>query len=251
VLAARAAARIGSGYVVACGPESIRDHLFDKLTEIPVAAWPDDADADSAVDILRERLGNRWEKARSVLVGPGLGRSDRAREFLKRLLDTYEGAVVLDADALYLLRDAGQWVRERSSGRWILTPHMGEFQRLLSRDEGIHDRIAAVTELADAWNVSVLLKGMPSISGAPGRVPVINATGNPAAGTAGTGDVLAGIVAGLAAQGLDPLDAAAVGVHLAGEVVDRFVRERDVRTMIAGDVVELLPPTLADLCRST
>ncbi|NNF04037.1 MAG: NAD(P)H-hydrate dehydratase [Rhodothermales bacterium] len=251
VLSARAAARIGSGYVVACCPADIRDHLVDKLTEIPVAAWPgpDEADPVGAVDALIEDLGNRWDKARSMLIGPGLGRTGRSGRLVMELLDRFEGTAVIDADALYLLRDQREWVLEHGAGRWILTPHMGEFQRLLERDEGIHDRIDAIRTLAEGWNATVLLKGMPSITAAPREAPIINSTGNPAAGTAGTGDVLAGIVAGLAAQGLPPAEAAAVGVHLAGEVADRFVEDRDERTMIAGDVVDLLPEALADLCR--
>lgn len=250
VLSARAAARIGSGYVVACGPASIREHLVDKLTEIPVAAWPDSASGTEAVDTLIEHLENRWEKARSMLIGPGLGRSERIGQIVKELLVRFDGTVVIDADALYLLRDEREWVEQHSAGRWILTPHMGEFQRLLGRDEGIHDRVEAIRELSSGWNSTVLLKGMPSLTAAPGEAPIINSTGNPAAGTAGTGDVLAGIVAGLAAQGLEPAEAAVVGVHLAGEIVDRFVEDRDARAMIAGDVVELIPSVLADLCRS-
>ena len=249
-LAARGAARAGSGYVIALCPSEIRTILQEKLDAIPVSSWShlDNASADELIDL----LGDRWSKAKALLVGPGLGQQEDMGSFVWHLLERFDGPAVIDADgisSLALLPRIAQEFAERSKGRWILTPHDGEFRRLLhasaeaeSLTEG--NRIETARAFAARWNCVLLLKGLPSCCASPDGDVLVNATGNSAVGTAGTGDVLAGIETGLLAQGLSPFDAAACGIHLGGTAADDFVEEGAPQSMVAPDILDLLPTVL-------
>lgn len=245
VLAARAAARVGSGYVVAAGPSGIRANLMEKLDAIPVASWdPSPSDAAAA---LVDSLENRWTKARAILVGPGLGRSEAAGRLVWELLERAGAPVILDADALWHVSSERERLAALSGSRWILTPHDGEAGRLEDNAAPAENRIERARALAQAWNSVVLLKGQPSLTATPDGRVVINATGHPAAATAGTGDVLAGIVAGLVAQGLEPAVAAAAGIHIGGTAAARFVERGPSQSMVAPDLIEMLPFVLGSL----
>jgi len=242
VLAATASARIGSGYVVVICPSDVRDMLSEKLTEIPVGSI---SRRGSAWDFeeMETKLGIRWEKARSLLVGPGLGRAPEAGSLVREVLTRAAVPAVVDADALYLLKDESNFVRQHSDGRWIFTPHAGEFARMYGGDAS--SPIRAARAFAREWNVVLLLKGMPSITAAPDGRVVVNDTGNPAVATAGTGDVLAGMTAGLLAQGLEPFDAAISAIHIGGAIADEYTTTRSAESMMAGDVLSMIPDFLA------
>ena len=246
-LAARAAARSGSGYVLVIGPDSIRSQLQEMLDAIPVAAWPDGPFRDSSADILVEHLDARWSKAKALLIGPGLGRDEEIRAWVWALLDRFDGPVVLDADALFAIKKYRERVAASSRGRWILTPHEGELARL---DDGTGEdgsRISRVQRLATAWNCVILAKGQPSITAAPDGRVIVNATGHPAAATAGTGDVLAGITVGLLAQGVHPFNAAAAGIHIGGTAASKFVERGAAQSLVASDIIDVLPDVLRHL----
>ena len=240
VLAARAAARMGSGYVVAAGPHAIHGQLVDKLDAIPVAGFD-----ERQPEQLIETLETRWSKATALLVGPGLGRSEQRTTFLMTLLESFKGPVVLDADALWAVADQRERIAALSRGQWILTPHEGEAKRLGSPASAF--RVEWASNLAQEWNCVVLLKGQPSVTASPDGHVVINATGHPAAATAGTGDVLAGMVAGLLAQGLEPLVAAAAGIHVGGTAAACFVEGGASQSLVATDLIETLPDVLRSL----
>ncbi|MEQ9103227.1 MAG: NAD(P)H-hydrate dehydratase [Rhodothermales bacterium] len=234
-LAALAAARVGSGYVTVWCPEAIRPLLLEKLTEIPVVPFSEQPD---------------WERARALVVGPGLGRGDATRDFVKTTLSGFDGPAVVDADALHALRDDREWVAANSRARWVFTPHAGEFARLTGTPERkmgdiTTNVIESVRAFARDWNVVLLLKGQPSLTAEPDGTVHVNDTGNASAGTAGTGDVLAGMIGGLLATGIDPFHAASSGIHLAGTAADRFVEEGASQSMMATDIVALLPTLLA------
>jgi len=243
-LAARAAARMGSGYVVAIGPESIRPQLQESLDAIPVAGWSVEAPPADTVSLLIEQLDSRWTKARSLLIGPGLGREAQTREMIWELLSRFEGSVVLDADALYALAGDQEKVAAASGGRWIMTPHAGELARLDSISSDDSNSVARIQRVAREWNCVVLAKGQPSITAAPDGRTIINRSGHPAASTAGSGDVLAGIVSGLLAQEVAPFDAAAAGIHIGGTAAGLFVERGASQSMVATDIIDLLPEVL-------
>ena len=246
-LAARAAARAGSGYVIAAVPASIRSTLQEQLDAIPVASWSIEQEAEVAITSLIHELGDRWRKAYALLIGPGIGRDEQATTLVWSLLSAFDGPVVLDADALFALASDRDRVAQASGGRWILTPHAGELARLDPDASGDVNLVARVRRVAAAWNCVVLSKGQPSITAHPDGRTIINASGHPAAATAGTGDVLAGIVAGLLAQGIEPMEAAAAAIHIGGTTAGQFVERGASQSLVASDLIEALPEVLRQL----
>ena len=226
-LAAEAAARSGAGLVVLAAPESIQPLLVPGFPDAVHEPLPD---ADGAVDgsdsaraLLRALAG-----ADALLVGPGLSLSTATEEFMRSLLaglDAVEGlrAVVLDADALNALARAPGWPDRLALPR-VLTPHPGEMARLTGLDvEAVQDdRLHCATEYARETQSVVVLKGACTVVASPDGRARISGAANSMLATAGTGDVLAGLIVGLIAQGLDPFDAASAAVYLhadAGRVV--------------------------------
>ncbi|HEY3544425.1 MAG TPA: NAD(P)H-hydrate dehydratase [Gaiellaceae bacterium] len=230
-LTAAAALRADAGYVTVATRESSLPALEQRLVEAVKRPLPDrlgDAAADAVLELA--------EKASAVALGPGLGRDDGARTLVRRLLAELELPVVGDADALYQL-EPGAWAGPR-----VLTPHEGELGRLLGRDDIAAHRLASVQEAAERYDCVVLLKGPDTLVAAPGRGVLVSAHGLPSLATAGTGDVLTGIIAALLAKGLEPQRAAAAAAALH----QRASVEAPQRAgLVAGDIVDVLPRTLA------
>lgn len=238
VMSSRAAARVGAGYVACATPADAQPTLALKLTEIPTVALPADPDGlhpDAAIAALDAWLG----KAHALLVGPGLGRATGTQAFVRRLLETTDRPAVVDADGLNALDP--DWLTARGNGRWVLTPHAGEFGRLAGTEAGLADRIATAQAAAARWNSILVLKGMPSVAAAPDGRACVGRTGGAALATAGTGDVLAGLCTGLLAQGLAPFDAAVAALHLGGAAADRYAAHRAPQSLQATDLIEQLP----------
>jgi NAD(P)H-hydrate epimerase len=176
-------------------------------------------------------------KASAVALGPGLGRGDGPRALVRELLARLELPVVVDADALFEL-EPGEWPAPR-----VLTPHEGELARLLGRasQEIAAHRLAAVHEAAERFGCVVVLKGPDTLVAAPGKKLLISALGLPSLATAGTGDVLTGVVAAFLAKGMEPQLAAVA----AAAAQQRASVEAEQRAgLVAGDVVEALPRAL-------
>jgi NAD(P)H-hydrate epimerase len=223
-LAARAALRADVGYVTIAAPAESLPVLETLVLE--------------AVKRPLEEVFEAAARAKALAVGPGLGRGQEAQALVRRLLAEVEVPAVVDADALFELEPA-EWPAPR-----VLTPHEGELGRLLGREssEVSAHRLASVQEAAERFGCVVVLKGGDSLVAAPGRGVLVSALGLPSLATAGTGDVLTGIMAAFLAKGMEPQQAAAAACaaqQLAShEAAQRF-------GLVAGDVVEALPPTLA------
>ncbi len=243
-MASRAAARIGAGYVTCATRASLQPVLAGKLTEIATVALPETDSGRMDVGQALRTLEVRMAKASAILVGPGLGRDPEAAELARQLVRTAELPMVVDADGLNALVDMEGELGALARGRLILTPHEGEFRRLVDID--LADRVGAARACAERWNSTLLLKGMPSVVASPTGEVYICATGNPALATAGTGDVLAGLCAGLLAQGLSPTEAAVCAVHLGGAASDRYASRGEGRSMMAMDLVRELPGLLSE-----
>lgn len=182
-------------------------------------------------------IGSLGSRASVLAVGPGLGRDEWARSLLDAALA--QGLpTVLDADGLNLLPPDA-----RHGAGWVLTPHPGEAARLLDVDTAAvqSDRFSAALQLAERHQAVVVLKGAGTVVAAPGGRYAVCSLGNPGMATAGCGDVLTGVIAGLLAQGLDPWAAATVGVAAHAAAGDRAAGERGERGLLAGDVVDALP----------
>lgn len=242
-LAVKAAYRSGAGYVTLAAPASVVATLQGWVPE--VVGRPDVAPGDPLFDAAVEQAG-------ALLVGPGLP-PERARAWLAHLLPRARCPVVVDAGGLAALAgDPALW-DGRGEAPLLVTPHPGEFAALAGDTVAAvqADRLAAARTLATERGCFVLLKGALSVVADPDGSLAINPTGQPGMATAGGGDVLAGLLAGLLAQGRPPSLAlrAATFLHgLAGEV---WPRGRDPRCLIASDLIEALPVAMAMAATAT
>ena len=173
------------------------------------------------------------QRADVLAIGPGLGQGAWGRSLLARALEARQ-PLILDADALNLL--AGE---PRGGPGWILTPHPGEAARLLNTDSRTiqADRFAAIEALHEKYQGPVVLKGCGSLVIDAEAGCHVSAAGNPGMATAGMGDVLCGVIAGLIAQGMAPGPAAQLGVCLHATAADRAVRGEGERGLMAGDLM--------------
>jgi len=243
-LTSEAALRAGAGIVTACVPASLNLVFEQRLVEVMTRPCADEDGAltpDAADEILLAA-----ERAGAVALGPGLGRSDGTRALVGFLLDRLDKPVVLDADGLWALAGHLDWVFSRDAPT-VLTPHAGELGRLLGRSSAwvSANRLDAVQAGADDTGTVVLLKGIDTLVAGPGRSPVVVDLGNPGLATAGSGDVLTGVVGAFLAKGMDA-SAAAAGAAAACGVASGIAAERHGQAgMIARDVVESLSPALS------
>ena len=242
-LAAIAAARAGAGLVALALPDGIRDAVAAKAAEPIFLPLPTDADGDlrhDAADVALDALPSYS----AMLLGCGMGQSPGARRFIESVLRS--GAAlppcVIDADGLNALAATPEWW-ERFPDVAVLTPHPGEMARLsgASTAETQADRVGTALRCAALWNKIVVLKGAYTIVAHPDGTAMLSPFANPALATAGTGDALAGCIAGLLSQGAAPRDAAALGVYIhavAGEAVRGRLGDAG---MIASDLLPELP----------
>jgi hydroxyethylthiazole kinase-like uncharacterized protein yjeF len=221
-LAALAAFRADAGYVCVAAPEEVL-----RVVEVHVL---------EAVKRPLEDALDAVERASAVAVGPGLGRGAEQQELVRRILEEVDLPVVADADALHELQP-GEWSKPA-----VLTPHSGELARLLGVETGWVDahRLQAVEEAVERFECVVVLKGDGTLIGAPGQ-GVLVAGGFPTLATAGTGDVLTGIVAAFLAKGMDARLAAAAAVRAHS---DAAAHAHQKAGLIASDLLDVLPDVL-------
>ena len=237
-LVAMGALRCGAGLVFLGVPESIYAIEAVKLTETVVFPLLDREGmfAAEAAEQIKERLG----RMDAVLIGPGLGQSDGTFAVLRCVLECFSGPVIVDADGINLLSQHKDLLRGRT-GITILTPHEGEAARLLGR--AVTDRQTDALLLARELGAILVLKRHQTLL-THGEVVFCNPTGNPGMAVGGSGDVLAGMIAGLLGQKLSALDAAACAVWLHGAAGDLCAREMGQYAMLPTDYLEVLPRLL-------
>ncbi|HEX2046055.1 MAG TPA: NAD(P)H-hydrate dehydratase, partial [Gaiellaceae bacterium] len=236
-LTAEASLRAGAGIVTACVPGSLNLVFEQRLLEVMTLPCADDdgfLTAGAAEAILEAA-----ERAGAVAIGPGLGRTEGVRGLVGFLLDRIERPVVLDADGLWAVAGHLDWVFSRDRPT-VLTPHAGELARLLARrsDWVAARRLKAAQAGADEVGATVLLKGADTIVASPGRGALVCDLGNPGLATAGTGDVLTGVVAAFLAKGMEPGLAAAAAAAAGGVAADLAAERHGRAGMIARDVIE-------------
>ena len=242
LLVGAGALRCGAGLVTLCSSPEAMPSLERRVLELMTAAY-DSEDIAGSVDKILDR-------AAAVVVGPGLGQSDTARELSHYVTLNFPGPVVLDADGITHFCDEPQRLRE-AKGPIILTPHSGEMARLLgvSIAEVEADRMAALQKAVELTASVVLLKGPRTLIGVSGSLPVVNSSGCAALATAGSGDVLAGIIAALATK-LSPVEAARVGAHLHGLCGEGWAEGGPPAGMLAHEIADWLPPVWANLAQA-
>jgi len=261
-LAAEAAYRVGAGLVTLAVPQRIYPLVAAKLSEPTFLVLPDDMGVlvPAALRVLAERIGDYDV----LLVGPGLGTEPTTKDFVEGLIigrwrtglkpigfgaserdsDRQPNLppLVLDADALNLLADLGGWW-EHLPQETVLTPHPGEMARLLACDvqtvQG--DRIGVARGAAMQWGCTLVLKGAYSVVASPEGTVTVIPFANPALATAGSGDVLAGTILGLMAQGMAGSSAAVCGAYLHGLAAQIVGQQYGHAGMMASDLLPLLP----------
>jgi hydroxyethylthiazole kinase-like uncharacterized protein yjeF len=239
-LACRAAYRAGAGLVYLAVPRAAADALAGALVETVLLPCGPDAFRPRDEARLRPTLG----RCRAAAIGPGLSQRPPALAFASRILSSVRLPLVVDADGLAAVS------APRRAGPTLLTPHEGEMAALLgrTREAVASDREGAAREAARRFASIVILKGRRSVV-TDGRRLELNRTGNPGLATAGTGDVLTGILVALLGQGFDPWAAARLGAHLHGRAGDLAAARVGPISMIASDVIDALPVAVQEQSR--
>ncbi len=241
VMASNAALKAGAGLVTLAVPEGLHALMEVKLTEVMTRPLPQTREV--SIDVEALPLVQELLNAADVLaLGPGMSTNESSVEFVRQLLPALEKPAVIDADGLNALSGAVDLLKE-CPAQLILTPHPGEMARLLGikTEEVQNNRIEVVLEASKNWGTVLVLKGYRTLVASPDGMLYVNPTGNPGMASGGTGDVLTGIIAGLLAQGLTPLEAAVSGVYFHGLAGDLAAGEIGMMSLVAGDVLEFLP----------
>jgi hydroxyethylthiazole kinase-like uncharacterized protein yjeF len=247
-LACSGAMRVGAGLVTLATARSLQPILASKLTEATYLPLPETEPGIISADAAGV-IAQRCAQYNVLLLGCGLGQSPSTAEFVSSLLSR-KGLppLVLDADALNILSRTPLWWQQIPDDA-VLTPHPGEMSRLcgLSIEEIQSDHPAAARRFAAEWNKTVILKGAYTVIASPDGCCRVSPFANPGLASAGTGDVLAGSVAGLVAQGLSLFDAACLGVYLGGGAGEMIRNTLGDAGMIASDLLPALPVVIRQL----
>jgi NAD(P)H-hydrate epimerase len=249
LLAAVGAMRAGAGVVRVASAESVVARVAAAVPELTWMSLDEEAPGLIAPGGWR-RITAEAEAYDAVVIGPGLGRQPATLRRTRQLISALEGPVVVDADGLNALADGPRWWQGMRAAL-VLTPHGGEFATLTGEDapdaDADDDRAEAAGAAALRWDQVVVLKGARSIVAAPDGTVLRSDVATPALATAGSGDVLAGVIGAFLAAGTAPLDAAACGVAVHG-AAGLLASERIGNAgVMAGDIAALLPEAIAQL----
>ena len=240
-LSSYAAVKAGAGLVALYTPLSSRDVLAGKLTEVMVHGllerMPGILGGGATGDVVKNA-----NAADVLAIGPGLGTSESTQQVVRDILLQVQTPVVIDADALTALQGHTEILTK------VLTPHPGEMARLIGKEisEINADRINIAAQYAQEWNAVLVLKGAPTVIACPDGTVYVNSTGSSALATGGSGDVLTGIIAGLAAQEITLQEAAVCGVYLHGKAAD--ISGIDIG-LAAGELAQFLPEARCEVLK--
>jgi len=246
-LCSRAALRSGAGLVTAVVPACLQTAMISDTPELMV--WAGSESADGTLDVTNVKwLTANLDRFNALIIGPGLSISDGTKQLVEWVMENARVPVVLDADAINICANNPEWFK-KTKAPLVLTPHPGELARLLhvTTADVQQDRNAAIQRAIDLTGATVILKGAGTLIAAPGKSTQVNLNGNPGMATAGSGDVLAGILGGLLAQKFAPYDAARCAVFAHGRAGDYGSWRRCQAGLLAGDIIEELPYALRDL----
>jgi hydroxyethylthiazole kinase-like uncharacterized protein yjeF len=266
LMAGRACLRAGAGLVTIGVPESLAPVFQSRVTEEMILGLPDRGDGTlsaKAAETILDFLGGR---ADLLAIGPGIGVSADSRKLMETLIKSSRSTMVIDADGINALQGEKGILLQARAGI-ILTPHPGEMARLLQEKKGKghgargkeqkrtatgildieKDRISIAIRFAKETGTHLVLKGVPTVVGTEDGRAYINPTGNPGMATAGTGDVLTGMIAGLLGRTRDRLAACLLGVYLHGLAGDIAASEKGHDALIATDIIDAIPSAFLSL----
>lgn len=254
VLAGNAAIRSGVGLATIAVPEDSRDGIIGRVVPEVMVRGISQTESGSAAEKAADEVIAFLDGIDCVAIGCGLSvKEDETRHFVRRIVDERQTPMVIDADAITAL---APWETKGSDELpLIITPHEGEFKRMLGVEgeeakEALKDRVGAVRDFATKHQVYLILKGERNLIGAPDGRVVVNPTGNPGLGKAGNGDTLTGIIAGFVAQAvqmeIDMVGTLVAAVYIAGMAGDAAAKKVGKRFMTASDVKDCLMDVFAE-----
>ncbi len=246
LLTARAALRAGAGLSTLALPECAYEKINPKYAEIMFEPLPFEGDCFSGEDwnYIAEIAKNK----KVIACGPGMGVSHSCQKLVREMISNSRLPLVLDADALNNLAAQRNILKKRKAPL-VLTPHPGEMQRLtgLSKNKLLSHRLTILRKFSQHYEVYTLLKGHRSLIATPSGDIFVNSTGNPGMATAGTGDVLTGIIAGFVAQGIPFEKAILAAIWVHGKAGDKVATQQGEAGMLAWDIAEKVPEVMRDL----
>ncbi len=257
LMAAKACLRSGAGLVTLGVPESLSSVFQSRVTEEMILPLPDKGDGTLSFEAAEVILKFISGRADVLAIGPGIGVSADTKRMIPELIAGSVVPMVIDADGINSISGNARIV-ENAKSPVILTPHVGEMARLLRRNDSDSsvdraaietDRVSAALSFSKKTGTYLVLKGAPTVITEPGGKVFINTTGNPGMATAGSGDVLTGIIAAFLGQQSNPLDASILGTYLHGLAGDSTASEEGMHAMIATDIIAHLPNAFKALKR--
>ena len=235
--------RVGAGLVIAAAPSSLNNIYEKKITEgMTITCEDENVGYFSSKNC--EEIIQRFDWADAIAIGPGLGSNEETIKFVEILISAANKPLVIDADGLRPFMN-NYTLFEEITVPFVITPHYGEFCRLTAADSKTIEVefTSLVTDFMIDFSGVLVAKNAPSCVLYKNE-GFVNSTGNPALATAGTGDVLTGMIAGLIAQGLEPPNAAQTAVYIHGKAADLFCEKKGMRGMIASDLLNIIPTVL-------
>ena len=239
ILAARGAQRIGAGLVTVHAPASANTIM---QTSCPEALFEAD-ESDICTTII-----NSKRRFSVVALGPGMGTSDETIDAVDHFLKNYRKPCLLDADALNCIAARPMLLRSIPKGS-IITPHTGEFDRLFGKSVTDEERLKRAINQSKMYNITIVLKGHYTMMRRPDGKVSINSSGTPGMATAGSGDVLTGMIAGLISQGYSPDNSVWMGVYIHGRAGDLAAQKLGQNSLIASDIINNIGPAILDIKR--
>lgn len=246
IMAAEAAARSGVGLLQIATVKAITPVIASCLPEAMLEPLESDENGFISVNNY-DKIINAAEKATAVLIGCGLGVADGTRELVKKLLKNLNCPIILDADGINCISDSIDIIRQVKSSI-ILTPHPAEMGRICGKSaaEVQSDRLNTALNFSNEYNAIVVLKGAGTVIAEKNNV-YVNQTGNPGMGKGGSGDVLSGITASLAAQGISAVNSCVLGTFIHGMAGDMAAENKSMQSMTAIDIISELPEAFKNI----
>ncbi len=255
VMTAKSCLRSGAGLVTVGVPSSLIDAFQARVTEEMTLPLPDDGTGMLSPEALDVILDFITRKIDVIAIGPGIGVSEATREIITGLVLRSPVPLVIDADGLNSLQGRVQDLADAKSPL-VLTPHPGEMRRLLGQEDLKvtdieRDRIGISLQFAAETGTHLVLKGVPTVTATPEGRAFLNTSGNPGMASAGSGDVLTGVIASLLGQGFSPEQSAILGVYLHGLAGDFAAADKGEASLIASDIIDHLPPAIRSVVDGT
>jgi NAD(P)H-hydrate epimerase len=246
-MAGKAALKMGAGLVTVGTPESCLPIIARSMMELMTESLPETNEKTLSSDALTKILGLLEDKD-ALMIGPGISTHQSTSQLVLSLIPKVKVPMVVDADALNILAAKPEILKSLKSPA-ILTPHPGEFARLLdmSTEDVVKNKLKLVPQFAKEYGIYLVLKGYKTIVATPEGNMFVNPTGNPGMATAGSGDVLSGMIASMIIQEVDLLDAVIAAIYIHGLSGDIGSEKLGEKSLVAGDIMRYLPQAIRRL----